>query len=124
MTRASARAHGDILTAISDGMVALLKDVYGRGPERAKSYYDDDLVVCVMRGGFSRAEETLLAGGRGSAVLQQRLEMQDLLRDRFIAIVEEATDRKVLGFMSGNQQEPEMTCEAFVLYPEDAEPTD
>lgn len=43
--------HGDVLTAISDGMVALLKEFYGRGPTRAKSYYQDDLVVCVLRGG-------------------------------------------------------------------------
>jgi uncharacterized protein YbcI len=37
-------------------MVALLKEFYGRGPTRAKSYYEDDLVVCVLRGGFSRVE--------------------------------------------------------------------
>jgi hypothetical protein len=35
--------HGDMLTAISDGLVALLKEFYGRGPTRAKSYYEDDL---------------------------------------------------------------------------------
>lgn len=41
--------RGDVLTAISDGMVALLKEFYGRGPTRAKSYYEDDLVVCATR---------------------------------------------------------------------------
>jgi uncharacterized protein YbcI len=46
--------HGDVLTAISDGMVALLKEFYGRDPTRTKSYYEDDLAVCVLRGGFSR----------------------------------------------------------------------
>jgi uncharacterized protein YbcI len=56
-TKSAPRAHGDVLTAISDGMVALLKEYYGRGPTRAKSYYEDDLVVCVLRGGFSRVEE-------------------------------------------------------------------
>ena len=44
------RTHGDVLTAISDGMVALLKEFYGHGPARTKSYYEDDLVVCVLRG--------------------------------------------------------------------------
>jgi len=48
--------HGEVLTAISDGLVALLKEFYGRGPTRAKSYFEDDLVVCVLRGGFSRVE--------------------------------------------------------------------
>lgn len=66
------RRHGDVLTAISDEIVGLLKEFYGQGPTRAKSYYEDDLVVCVLRGGFSRVEQTLLAGGRGGAVIQQR----------------------------------------------------
>ena len=54
--------HGDVLTAISEGMVALLKEYYGRGPTQAKTYYQDDLVVCLLRGGFTRVEQTLLAG--------------------------------------------------------------
>jgi uncharacterized protein YbcI len=110
---------GDVLTAISDGMVALLKEFYGRGPTRAKSYYQDDLVSCVLRGGFSKVEETLLQGGRGSAVIQQRMEFQELMRDRFVKVIEDATGRRVIGFMSGNQQEPDMMCETFVLAPSD-----
>jgi uncharacterized protein YbcI len=111
--------HGDVLTAISDGMVALLKEFYGRGPTRAKSYYEDDLVVCVLRGGFSRVEQTLLEGGRGTAVIQQRMEFQELMRERFEAVIEKATGRRVIGFMSGNQQEPDMMCEVFMLDPSD-----
>jgi uncharacterized protein YbcI len=113
------RTHGDVLTAISDGLVALLKEFYGRGPTRAKSYYEDDLVVCVLRGGFSRVEQTLLEGGRGSTVIQQRMEFQDLMRERFEAVIEHATGRRVISFMSGNQQQPDMMCEVFVLAPTD-----
>jgi uncharacterized protein YbcI len=111
--------HGYVLTAISDGMVALLKEFYGRGPTRAKSYYEDDLVVCVLRGGFSRVEQTLLDGGRGPAVIRQRMEFQELMRDRFVAVIEDATGRRVIGFMSGNQQHPDMMCEVFILAPTD-----
>jgi uncharacterized protein YbcI len=113
------RTHGDVLTAISDGVVALLKEFYGRGPTRVKSYYEDDLVVCVLRGGFSRVEQTLLEGGRGPAVIQQRMEFQELMRERFEAVVEHATGRPVIGFMSGNQQHPDMMCEVFILAPTD-----
>jgi len=112
-------AHGDVLTAISDGLVALLKEFYGRGPTRAKSYYEDDLVVCVLRGGFSRVEETLLAGGRGQAVIQQRMEFQEVMRERFAKVIEDATAKRVIGFMSGNQQDPDMMCEVFILAPTD-----
>ena len=111
--------HGDVLTAISDGMVGLLKEFYGRGPTRTKSYYEDDLVVCVLRGGFSRVEQTLFDGGRGAAVIAQRIEFQQVMRDRFYAVIEQATGRQVIGFMSGNQQEPDMMCEVFILAPTD-----
>ena len=113
------RPSGDVLTAISDGLVALLKEYYGRGPTRAKSYYSDDLVVCVLRGGFTRVERTLLEGGREDSVIQQRMDFQDLMRKRFEKVVEDATGRRVIGFMSGNQQEPDMMCEVFVLEPSD-----
>jgi uncharacterized protein YbcI len=111
--------HGEVLTAVSEGLVALLKEYYGRGPTQAKTYYMDDLVVCVLRGGFTRVEQTLLAGGRGHAVIQQRIEFQEVMRERFEAVVEHATGRHVIGFMSGNQQEPDMICEVFVLAPSD-----
>ena len=108
-----------MLTAISDGMVGLLKEFYGRGPTRTKTYYEDDLVVCLLRGGFSRVEQTLLEGGRGSSVIQQRMEFQDLMRARFEGVIEDATGRRVIGFMSGNQQDPDIMCEVFILAPTD-----
>jgi uncharacterized protein YbcI len=111
--------HGAILSAISDGMVALLKDYYGVGPTQAKTYYHDDLVVCVLRGGFTRVEQTLLAGDRGRAVIEQRMAFQEVMRQRFEAVIQHATGRAVIGFMSGNQQDPDMICEVFVLSPTD-----
>ena len=117
--RTERRADGDVLTAISEGMVALLKEFYGRGPTRTKSYYADDLVVCVLRGGFTRVEQTLLEGGRGTAVIEQRIAFQELMRARFEEVIESATGRPVIGFMSGNQQHPDMMCEVFILAPTD-----
>ncbi len=119
MTAATRQEHGDVLTAISDGLVALLKEYYGRGPTQAKSYFEDDLVVCILRGGYSRVEETLLDGGRGDAVIEQRMQFQDVMRGRFEEVVESATGREVIGFMSGNQQSPDMMCEVFILAPTD-----
>lgn len=110
---------GAVRTAISDGMAALLKEFYGVGPTQTKTYYYDDLVVCLMRGGFTRVEQTLLEGGRIAAVIQQRMEFQEVMRPRFASVVEGATGRRVVGFMSGNQQDPDMICEVFVLAPSD-----
>ena len=109
------RKHGDVLTAISDGMVALMKEFFGRGPTQAKTHYHDDLVVCLLRGGSTRAEQTLWEGGRGAAVTQQRMDFHELMRERFNLVIESATGRQVVGFMSGNQQDPDIMCEVFVL---------
>ena len=110
---------GDVRTQISDGLVALLKEFYGRGPEKTKTYVDEDLVVCLLRGGFTRVEQTLLEGGHGEDVIRQRMIFQQVMRPRFEQVVEAATGRQVIGFMSGNQQDPDMICEVFVLAPND-----
>ena len=115
----AADSSGAVRTAVSDGMVALLKEYYGVGPTETRTYYLDDLVVCLLRGGFTRVEKTLLDGGRGAAVIQQRIEFQEVMRDRFVQVIESATGRRVVGFMSGNQQNPDMICEVFVLEPTD-----
>ncbi|MGH2715780.1 MAG: DUF2294 domain-containing protein [Thermoleophilaceae bacterium] len=106
---------GDVRTAISDGLVALLKEYYGRGPEQAKTYFSDDLVVCLLRGGFTPVEQTLSDEGYGDEVIRQRMAFQEVMRGRFEEVVEQATGRRVVGFMSGNQQNPDMICEVFVL---------
>ena len=110
---------GDVRSAISDGLVGLLKEFYGRGPDQAKTYVAQDLVVCLLRGGFTRVEHTLRAGGHGDDVIRQRMAFQDVMRERFERVVEQATGRHVVGFMSGNQQDPDMICEIFVLAPND-----
>ena len=47
------------------------------------------------------------------------MEFQEVMRHRFEAVIEHATGRRVIGFMSGNQQNPDMICEVFVLTPSD-----
>jgi hypothetical protein len=47
------------------------------------------------------------------------MEFQELMRLRFEEVIESATGRRVIGFMSGNQQHPDMMCEVFILDPTD-----
>ncbi len=42
---------------------------------------------------------------------------QEVMRERFEAVIQHATGRAVIGFMSGNQQDPDMICEVFILSP-------
>jgi uncharacterized protein YbcI len=102
---------------ISEGLVALLKEYFGKGPTETKTYYEDDLVVCLFRGVGTRAEHTLREGGYADEVLRQRMAFQEVMHDRFKEVVERATRRRVIGVMSGHQPDPEMCCEVFVLAP-------
>ena len=47
------------------------------------------------------------------------MEFQEMMRGRFSEVIERATGRGVIGFMSGNQQDPDLMCEVFVLAPTD-----
>ena len=96
-------------------MVQLHKEFYGRGPTRAKTYFNDDLVVVLMRGGFTQVEDTLLKAGRGDSVIQQRADFQDVMLSRFTEVIEEETGRKVVAMMSGTHQDPDLLSEVFVL---------
>ena len=107
--------RGDLGAAISGRIVALYKEFYGRGPTKAKTYYHGEVITVLLRGGFTKVEETLRAGGRGQEVIEQRMAFQQVMRDRYSQAIEELTGRKVVGFMSGNQQDPDMMCEVFVL---------
>ncbi len=109
------RAPGDVQRNISRRIVALHKEFYGKGPTKAKTYYLDDVVVLLMRGGFSKVEETLLAEGRGDAVIRQRMEFQDVMLDRFSEVIRSETGRSVVAFMSGSHQDPDVTSEVFIL---------
>jgi uncharacterized protein YbcI len=57
---------GEVRTAISDGVVALMKDFYGTGPTRTKTYVMEDLVVCVLRGGFTGSSRPCWKGVAGT----------------------------------------------------------
>src|SRR3954471_23444410 len=84
-------AHGELLSAISNRMVQLHKRYYGKGPTKARSYIMGDLVVCLMRGGFTTAEQTLIESGRADLVHTQRSEFQAALKEEFTEAIEQAT---------------------------------
>jgi uncharacterized protein YbcI len=110
--------HGELLSAISNRMVQIHKRFYGKGPTKARSYVVGDLVVCLMRGGFTKAEETLIDSGRGQLVHEQRGEFQQALRDEFTGAISEITGREVVAFMSNTHEDPQLIVEIFLLEPE------
>src|SRR3712207_6454494 len=67
---------GTLRMALSNAMVGLKKQYYGKGPSRARSYLMDEYVLVVMEGGLTRSEETLLAAGKADLVRDYRLAFQ------------------------------------------------
>ena len=108
---------GNALAEISTGLVQLHSRHYGKGPTKAKTYAFDELVVCVLRDGFTTVEHTLLAAGDGESVHQMRRSFQLVMEGEFRHVVEEATGRKVVAYMSTIHTDPDLAVELFVLEP-------
>jgi uncharacterized protein YbcI len=106
---------GEMLSAISNSIVGLLREHYGRGPTRAKTYVLDDLVVCVMRNGFTAIERTMMKGGQQERVVELRQDFQVLMETHYRGEVERLTGRKVIAFLSQAHVEPDLTIEMFLM---------
>jgi uncharacterized protein YbcI len=109
--------QGQVLATLSNAIVGLYKDLYGKGPTKARSYFLDDMVLCVLRGGLTQAEQTLARSGKSSAVARQRHEYQEAVREDFVATVEAIIGRRVTAFMSTVHVDPDLNIEIFMLEP-------
>jgi uncharacterized protein YbcI len=106
---------GELLTAISNEIVGIMRTHYGRGPHRAKTYVIDDIIVCVLRNGFTAVEQTMVTGGQSDQVVVMRHEFQKLMADRYKQMIARLTGRKVVAFLSQAHLEPDLTLEVFFV---------
>ena len=113
---------GPLRQELSNAIVALFKEHFGRGPADCRTYLEQDLVVVVMTGGFHAAEQTLFEAGKWHEVRQARMSWQDTMEARFVETIERLTQRTVKAFMSANHQSPDITVELFVLERSDSPP--
>ena len=104
-----------LLAEITDQLVKLIREHYGRGPISAKTYFLDNLIVCVLSDGFIALERTMMEGGAAERVLDMRREFQALMETRYTAMVEDLTGRKVLAFLSQSHVEPDLSVEMFLM---------
>ena len=102
---------------ISRAMVALFKEATGRGPNRARTYIEDSIVVTILYDTMTKAEKTLKEEHREDTVRDLRRIFQGTFREHAIELVEEITGRKVLAFLSDHAVDPDYAIEAFVLEP-------
>jgi uncharacterized protein YbcI len=107
---------GDHLAEITNGIVRLFSEYYGRGPTRAKTYMlEDRYVVTVLRDTMTTVENTLAESGEGDLVRRVRLTFQEAMADSFKGVVEKALDRRVTAYHSQILIEPDVGIEFFLL---------
>jgi uncharacterized protein YbcI len=102
---------------VSHAVVRGIKDLYGRGPTHAKTYLCDEYVFCVMSGGLTRDEETMIRGGQEDAVRDYRLRFQAVIAPELMRRVEDVLGRKVINYHSQVLFDPDRMIEIFVLDP-------
>jgi uncharacterized protein YbcI len=109
-------AAGEELAAVTNGIVRLFSDWYGRGPTWAKSYLiDDRYVVCVLRETMTTVERTLADLGHGDLVRRVRITFQEAMLDEFKLVVEQALGRRVAAYHSQLSVEHDIGFEFFIL---------
>jgi uncharacterized protein YbcI len=110
------RARGEGLAAISNGIVRLFRQYYGRGPTRAKSHLlEDRYVVTILGDTMTTVERTLAERGELELVRQVRLTFQTAMGDAFKGVVEEALGRRVLSYHSQILPDVDVAFEFFLL---------
>jgi uncharacterized protein YbcI len=109
---------GPLHAAISEAVVRLMAQNTGRGPTKARTTIDGDLIVVVLQNSLTPGERYLADQDRGEQVLDMRRAYQDAMRTDCIDAIENLTSRTVTAFMSANHIDPDLAAEVFILKPQ------
>jgi len=106
---------GSAKAQIARSIVRLHNEYYGRGPSKARTYIDENLIAVVLEEVFTPAEHTLIERGEASAIKDIRRRFQQIMEEEFRSIVEQVTGRKVVSFMSETDVNSDISVELFLL---------
>jgi uncharacterized protein YbcI len=109
---------GALNAAISNEVVRLVADFTGRGATKSRAFVHQDVVVCLLEDGATKAERNLVAAGKSELVRMTRDAIQRAMEEQLVTTVERLTGRRVLSFLSGTSTLAESSVEVFVLEPE------
>jgi uncharacterized protein YbcI len=117
----SEEISGQVLAEISTELVRLHHRLHGKGPNKAKSFYVEDTIVCLLKGGMTTAEHTLVDEDDANAVHRLHGGLDKAMEEPAKAIVSKATGRKVIARISQVQTDVDLAVEVFVLEPRSAD---
>jgi uncharacterized protein YbcI len=108
-------SNGALYSAISNAIVGILRDYTGRGPTKARTTINDNIVLVMLEQTLTKGEQSLVAKGRAEKVIEIRHEFQEAMREESSAKVGELTGRKVIAMLSANHIDPDLGAEIYVL---------
>jgi uncharacterized protein YbcI len=109
------------LSELSNAMVRLYKEQFGRGPTKARSVYaGHDAVLCTLEHSLTPAEQALARMGEDQRLRDTRMFFQYASERQFRETVERITGRKVRAFVSGIDTGQDVSAELFYLEPIDS----
>ena len=112
----SSTAARDPLLAISNRMVRLYKEAFGRGPRRARtSFAGDSALVVVLERTLTVAERNLVGLGATQQLRETRLFTQSALEPEARLIVEELLGRRTTAFVTGVDPQRDVAMQFFLL---------
>jgi uncharacterized protein YbcI len=109
------RPSGELNAAVSGAVVGLFSKHVGRGPTKARTTIDGNLVVVLLRDGMTTAERSLVRAGKEAEVQRLRRAFQDTMEADLVEAVERLTNGTVSAFMSTNHSDPDVAAEIFIM---------
>ena len=109
--------RGRLAASISTAVVHAFTEHTGRGPTRARTYINENLVTVLLQDTLTKGERSLVSDELGELVLTMRKAFQRTMRHDLIAGIEQILGRTVIAFMSDNHLDPDVAVEVFVLAP-------
>jgi uncharacterized protein YbcI len=108
------------LVELSNAMVRIYKEQFGRGPTKTRTHYaGPDTVISTLEDSLTRAERRMVALGEHQRVRDIRTFFQHASDQEFTDAVEQITGRRVRAFVSGIDTEQDVSSEVFYLEPRD-----
>jgi uncharacterized protein YbcI len=106
------------LQELTNAMVRLYKELFGRGPTKARTNYaGPDTILATVENSLTAAERRMIELDEHHRVREIRMFFQHANEADFTSTVEEITGRKVWAFVSGTDTERDVSSEVFYLEP-------
>jgi uncharacterized protein YbcI len=106
---------GPQLAEVTNALVQLQRDIYGRGPTSAKAVEGEGVLTVVMANARTAVEQTLIQAGQPDLVAEVRTVCEHAMRHAYISAVESATGRHVMAFDSEVDVESGVVTHTFSL---------